>query len=217
MGSICSCFCLENLEEYRNPYGLVYRHCFCLRYLAQQLTHMYSLLLQRDEHSAPLSLQPSSSLASVAPTVDDSFSDTFRSPPRPLPYDDPRCSSPARRHTEPLDLFDGESEPLRMVNSDVKAESTSIAAKSGGYIFGVSRKSSSKHPIIEITGGATYDFPSSEEDDVCPTCLDEYTTENPMIVTSCSHHFHLGCIYEWMERSELCPVCGKVMIFNEAS
>lgn len=39
----------------------------------------------------------------------------------------------------------------------------------------------------------------------------EYTEENPKIVTNCSHHFHLGCIYEWMERSDNCPVCGKVM------
>ncbi|KAH0860757.1 hypothetical protein HID58_089018 [Brassica napus] len=43
----------------------------------------------------------------------------------------------------------------------------------------------------------------------------KYTSENPKIVTKCSHHFHLGCIYEWMERSEDCPVCGKVMEFNE--
>nr|AAF02127.1 unknown protein [Arabidopsis thaliana] len=55
----------------------------------------------------------------------------------------------------------------------------------------------------------------SEDEDVCPTCLEEYTSENPKIVTKCSHHFHLSCIYEWMERSENCPVCGKVMEFNE--
>jgi len=41
--------------------------------------------------------------------------------------------------------------------------------------------------------------------------LAEYTEENPKIVTKCYHHYHLGCIYEWMERSENCPVCGKVM------
>lgn len=40
-------------------------------------------------------------------------------------------------------------------------------------------------------------------------CAD-YTPENPKIITKCSHHFHLSCIYEWMERSETCPVCGKV-------
>lgn len=81
----------------------------------------------------------------------------------------------------------------------------------------------------------------SDDEDVCPTCLEgihfhllplffdqciwrklsiilfgfsaEYTSENPKIVTKCSHHFHLSCIYEWMERSENCPVCGKVTLF----
>ncbi|XP_047318986.1 E3 ubiquitin-protein ligase RHF2A-like [Impatiens glandulifera] len=54
--------------------------------------------------------------------------------------------------------------------------------------------------------GYTHVFSSTEEEEVCPTCLEEYTPENPKIVTNCSHHFHLGCIYEWMERSESCPV-----------
>ncbi|CAI0454463.1 unnamed protein product [Linum tenue] len=36
-------------------------------------------------------------------------------------------------------------------------------------------------------------------------------------MTKCSHHFHLGCIYEWMERSDSCPVCGKVMAFDETT
>lgn len=40
-------------------------------------------------------------------------------------------------------------------------------------------------------------------------------TENPRIVTTCQHHFHLACIYEWMERSQTCPMCGKSMHFNE--
>lgn len=44
--------------------------------------------------------------------------------------------------------------------------------------------------------------------------LAEYTSENPKIVTKCSHHFHLGCIYEWMERSDNCPVCGKVWFLS---
>jgi len=38
----------------------------------------------------------------------------------------------------------------------------------------------------------------------------EYTPDNPKIITKCCHHFHLGCIYEWMERSDTCPICGKV-------
>ncbi|KAK3284844.1 hypothetical protein CYMTET_7527 [Cymbomonas tetramitiformis] len=54
-----------------------------------------------------------------------------------------------------------------------------------------------------------------EEEECCPTCLEEYTDDNPRIITKCSHHFHLGCIYEWMERSTRCPVCDKEMVFDE--
>lgn len=59
--------------------------------------------------------------------------------------------------------------------------------------------------MISSANKAFTEFPFS------PFLLAEYTTENPKIVMKCSHHFHLGCIYEWMERSDNCPVCGKVM------
>ncbi|EAY81585.1 hypothetical protein OsI_36751 [Oryza sativa Indica Group] len=75
------------------------------------------------------------------------------------------------------------------------------------------KRSSSTHgeklPTKEPGNYFTYFSPSAEDEDVCPTCLEDYTSENPRIVMQCSHHFHLGCIYEWMERSEACPVCGK--------
>ncbi|KAL1568539.1 E3 ubiquitin-protein ligase RLIM-like [Salvia divinorum] len=58
-------------------------------------------------------------------------------------------------------------------------------------------------------------FPSLDDRDECPTCLEEYTSENPKIIAKCNHHYHLSCIYEWMERSENCPVCGKLMLFDE--
>ncbi|PKU84031.1 E3 ubiquitin-protein ligase [Dendrobium catenatum] len=212
MGSICSCFRVEDFEEYRNPYESVYGRCVCLRFLSQRFMLMYALLSQREGHTAPSS---SSSLVSVAPRTDESFSDTFRSLPRPLAFDDPRFTQ--RRHYKPLTHSDEESEQLRRVKKDDKIESTSLPAKLCGYNSGEFTKccseSSLKHPSIEITGGATYMFPSSEEEDVCPTCLEEYTFDNPRIILQCSHHFHLGCIYEWMERSELCPVCSKVIGF----
>ncbi|XP_059446840.1 probable E3 ubiquitin-protein ligase RHB1A [Corylus avellana] len=58
---------------------------------------------------------------------------------------------------------------------------------------------------------------SEEEEDVCPTCLEEYTPENPKIITHCSHSYHLSCIYEWMERSPKCPLCCRVLTFDEAN
>jgi large subunit ribosomal protein L7Ae len=78
-------------------------------------------------------------------------------------------------------------------------------------------RSSMKVSSTTVAAGFTYSYSSSEDEDVCPTCLEEYTTENPKIVLHCSHHYHLGCIYEWMERSENCPVCGKVMSFDETN
>ncbi|XRB00053.1 RING-type domain-containing protein [Pycnococcus provasolii] len=45
----------------------------------------------------------------------------------------------------------------------------------------------------------------------CPTCLESYTSENPRINTACGHHYHLSCIYEWSERSDLCPICQRPM------
>ncbi|KAM0010413.1 putative transcription factor C2H2 family [Helianthus debilis subsp. tardiflorus] len=56
---------------------------------------------------------------------------------------------------------------------------------------------------------------SVDDEDVCPICLEEYTFENPRIITKCLHHYHLSCIYEWNERSETCPVCSKLMVFEE--
>jgi hypothetical protein len=46
--------------------------------------------------------------------------------------------------------------------------------------------------------------------------LTGYTEENPKISTACGHHFHLACIYGWMEYSKHCPMCDKEMVFNES-
>lgn len=54
-----------------------------------------------------------------------------------------------------------------------------------------------------------------DDEDVCPTCLDPYSDENPKILTQCNHHFHLACIYEWLERSQTCPICSRQMSFDE--
>lgn len=52
---------------------------------------------------------------------------------------------------------------------------------------------------------------SLADEDCCPICFEEYTNDNPKMSMVCAHHFHLGCIYEWYERSEKCPVCEEQM------
>lgn len=41
--------------------------------------------------------------------------------------------------------------------------------------------------------------------------------DNPKMVTSCGHHFHLPCLYEWLERSQTCPVCSADMRWEEVT
>ncbi|XP_044507008.1 E3 ubiquitin-protein ligase At3g02290-like [Mangifera indica] len=227
MGSVCCCLSVEDLEDYLNPNSTVYRNCMCLSCFVQNLVYVYTSLFQRGEvHSVSSSIQGAASMTSAA-SLDNSISDMYRSPPRPMPYDvDPRyfrlqrdglVSSCAKGSSQ----FHEESVPLRS-DYDVDSESLSVGDKLNDSSCGDGSKehhskSSLKLSSAKATPGIGYIYSPSEEEDVCPTCLEEYTSENPKIVTKCSHHFHLGCIYEWMERSENCPVCGKVMAFDEST
>ncbi|XP_039136940.1 E3 ubiquitin-protein ligase At3g02290-like isoform X1 [Dioscorea cayenensis subsp. rotundata] len=222
MGSLLCCFRVADVGEgAENSDSLVSRHCICLRCLTQQLSHaQYIALFQRGEvhAAASASVRQLPSLASVMAAEDSSLPNTYRSPPRPLPYDDPRCSRPRDRLVSRREKCSShsheESEPLRRDFDENNAETKAEKDKRSGSKNGV--KLCCSNSSTDVTSGSTYYFSSSEDEDVCPTCLEEYTSENPKIVMQCSHHFHLSCIYEWMERSEICPVCGKVMVFNEA-
>jgi hypothetical protein len=50
---------------------------------------------------------------------------------------------------------------------------------------------------------------------VCPTCLEPYDADNPRVTARCGHHYHLPCIYEWLERAPTCPMCGRDMAADE--
>ncbi|KAB1994363.1 hypothetical protein ES319_D13G094300v1 [Gossypium barbadense] len=91
-------------------------------------------------------------------------------------------------------------------------EHASIGNKSAGVQCESQLKFSHDKSETEVGCG----YGSLEDENVCPTCLEDYIPENPRIVLQCSHTYHLGCIYKWMERSENCPICGKMMMFGEA-
>ncbi|KAL5739306.1 hypothetical protein ACOSP7_028224 [Xanthoceras sorbifolium] len=227
MGSVCCCLRVEDFEDYLNPNSSVYRNCMCLSCFVQNFVNVYTSLFQRREvHSVPSSIPGAASMTSTA-SIDDSLSDMYRSPPRPLPYDaDTRYfrlhhDGLVSRREKGSSQSHEESEPLRG-DDDPDSESFSARDKWNESTCEDGSKeqrsrSSLKLSSAKATGGIGYIYSPSEEEDVCPTCLDEYTPENPKIVTKCCHHFHLGCIYEWMERSENCPVCGKVMVFDETT
>ncbi|RWR83233.1 E3 ubiquitin-protein ligase [Cinnamomum micranthum f. kanehirae] len=223
MGSACCCLRVEDFEEYLHPNSSLYRHCICLRCFIQQFVSVYTSLFHRGVHAVPSSIQGVAPLASqglVPPSLDGTVPDTYRSPPRPLPYDaDPRCThlqrGPVSRFEKASSHFHEEEEPLRRSNSNAEPEALGVAEKwNGSDHEGGSKESRSGYPSRKMISGAAYLLSSTEDEDVCPTCLEEYSPENPKIMTQCSHHFHLGCIYEWMERSETCPVCGKAIVTN---
>ncbi|KAI5432333.1 hypothetical protein KIW84_036175 [Lathyrus oleraceus] len=221
MGSFCSCLSVDDLEDYMNPHSHVYRNCVCAGCFLQNLLAVYALVFRRGEmHALPSSVQGAASMTTSA-SLDNSLSDMYRSPPRPLPYDaDPRHirsqhDALVSRREKGSSHLNEESELLR---GDVDADTESFnssgkwnesTGKDGSKEY--RSKSSVRLSSAKLTTEDALVYPSSEEEDVCPTCLEEYTEENPKIMTKCSHHYHLGCIYEWMERSDSCPVCGKVI------
>ncbi|KAI3452177.1 hypothetical protein Pfo_008842 [Paulownia fortunei] len=226
MGAACCCL-TDDCEDFANPNSSIYRNCICLRCFIQNFLHVYASLFHRgEEHALPSSTQGTTSLSPVA-SLDNSLADIYRSPPRPLPYDaDPRYFRLQRglvsRREKGSSHSHEETEPLRTGEVDEQSESFNTKNKWNEFTCEeeskeYNSKSSLKLSTAKTTTGFAHIFTSSEDEDVCPTCLEEYTTENPKIITKCSHHFHLGCIYEWMERSDNCPVCGKVMAFDETT
>ncbi|KAJ9710031.1 hypothetical protein PVL29_001485 [Vitis rotundifolia] len=231
MGSFCCCPCGDEFEEYANPSNSIYRHCICLRFFFQQLFSGYTAISHRpDGRSLPSPIQGATSLASSGigtALPDSSLSDSHHPASRTAPYDaEQRYSRLQRdglvsRRDKSMTHFQDSSQPLRRNISSSGMEPLGFGKKNYGVETEEDGKlaqseSSEKTLATKAAHGLAYIQTTSEDEDVCPTCLDEYTPENPKITTQCSHHFHLGCIYEWMERSESCPICGKEMEFCES-
>ncbi|XP_057950252.1 E3 ubiquitin-protein ligase At3g02290-like [Malania oleifera] len=231
MGSLCCCPCGDEFDEYAYPSNSIYRHCICLRFFFHQLLNGYTAITHRIEGRAlSLPTQGATSLSSLGigtSLTDSSLTDTYHSVSRQVPCDtDQRYSRLQRdglvsRRDKSTTHFQEDSLPLRQNVSSSGVERLGSVKKSNLVESEeecelLHSESSEKILGMNVGHGITYVQPPSEDEDVCPTCLDEYTPENPKITTQCSHHFHLGCIYEWMERSESCPICGKEMEFCES-
>lgn len=140
----------------------------------------YTSLFRREVQALPSSIQGTTSLSSTV-SLDNSLSDMYRSPPRPLPYDaDPRVfrmhrdGSVLRREKGSSHLQE-ETEPLRRSDTDADSESLITGSKwngSEGPKEYHSKSSSVKVPPAKTATGFAYNYSSSEDEDVCPTCLE---------------------------------------------
>lgn len=221
MGAFCCCPCSEEFEEYAGPSNHLYRHCICLRYFLHLFSGNGAAFHRLEGRSAASSVQgATSSSTELGSTLPDS------SLTRPMPYDaEQRFTRLQRdglvlRREKSVSNIQEENQLLRRSNGSSCVEPVGGGKKWDGVEsdeeYKIGRSESSKSLSTKMSHGLAFIMPSSEDEDVCPTCLDEYTPENPKIITRCSHHFHLGCIYEWMERSDSCPLCGKEMEFCES-
>ncbi|XP_051132525.1 probable E3 ubiquitin-protein ligase RHB1A [Andrographis paniculata] len=122
--------------------------------------------------------------------LDMSIPDTYRSPPAPLPYDavlGHQKSTEIGSHVDPKEANCKTTFGLPL-SSPMKVDTKLLQHKSDTLV--------------------------TDEEDTCPTCLEEYDVENPKIMTKCNHHFHLSCILEWMELSDTCPICDQEMVYE---
>lgn len=53
-----------------------------------------------------------------------------------------------------------------------------------------------------------------EIEDKCAICCDAYGEEDALMKTPCNHHFHKGCLIQWLWKQSTCPLCQKVVIRN---
>lgn len=131
---------------------------------------------------SPSSIQGTASFSSSA-SLDNSLSGVYRAPPRPLPYDvDPRYIRLQRdglvsRREKGSSRSQEEGDPLRGSDSDQDTDPLCAGSKwnnstcddgtKGSYTKSSFKASSPK----EATGFAHILSPS-EDEDVCPTCLE---------------------------------------------
>lgn len=52
-------------------------------------------------------------------------------------------------------------------------------------------------------------------EDSCSICLEVFTEEEPLTMTTCNHEFHLQCILEWAQRRQECPMCWQPLSLRD--
>ncbi|KAL6961119.1 hypothetical protein U1Q18_038881, partial [Sarracenia purpurea var. burkii] len=140
-----------------------------------------SLFRRGEEHAVPSTIQGTASLTSTA-SFDNSLSDMYRSPPRPLPYDaDPQYFRLQRdglvsRREKGSSHLQEEAEPLRS-DTDVDSEALNTGDKwnqstceEGSKEYNT--KTSLKLSTTKTATGYAHIYSSSEDEDFCPTCLE---------------------------------------------
>ncbi|XP_043718222.1 probable E3 ubiquitin-protein ligase RHB1A isoform X2 [Telopea speciosissima] len=204
--------------------------CCCCSSRRSQLNATPVYYYTSDEREPLSSHHDAASALSTGLLVDTNLEistpDTYQAPPTPLPYDvdlgRPQTppvtqGSSANKSDNVLQSTDTEAVGETINGSGFETSAACESVKeSDCNIEKNSALASIEESEVELSKLSEPIVSAVEEEDVCPTCFEEYDKENPRIITKCEHHFHLSCILEWMERSDTCPVCDQEMIFNQS-
>lgn len=50
------------------------------------------------------------------------------------------------------------------------------------------------------------------KDETCCICFNDISSKSNYTMTECSHLFCSSCIFEWLTRKPVCPICRKQLI-----
>ncbi|XVF03156.1 hypothetical protein REPUB_Repub04eG0236600 [Reevesia pubescens] len=208
MVTLCCCFHTRDPEEDVSTL----QNCLCPNCIINNLFRKYSGIKSNEQLDAPVSTaQVAAPLRSDAAS-NDIQSNNVTYAPRILQFETDATYSSQDQDGQ---IKGQENDQVDMEHDDTKGnkssgrqrERRSTASDYSQLKFSSEKSEAEVAHVCELL----------EDEDICPTCLEEYIPENPKIDLQCSHSYHLSCIYEWMERSENCPICGNMMIFDEAA
>ncbi|XWS23064.1 hypothetical protein CRYUN_Cryun29cG0089600 [Craigia yunnanensis] len=182
---------------------------------AYKLVQQYTAIFRKEQSHAPTSTaQVTAPLSSDAASNNIQSNNIVTSAPTILCFYTADATRSCQKHDGQIREQENDQVDMEHDSKGNKSTALQYEGRSIERCSEFQLKFSSEKSEAEVARACEL---SEDEEDVCPTCLEEYIAENPKIVLQCSHSYHLSCIYEWMERSENCPICDKMMIFIEAT
>ena len=50
-----------------------------------------------------------------------------------------------------------------------------------------------------------------QDEETCAVCLDDFAADPRHLDLVCTHNFHAECLYDWLAKSDACPMCRQTM------
>ncbi|KJA22495.1 hypothetical protein HYPSUDRAFT_139139, partial [Hypholoma sublateritium FD-334 SS-4] len=80
----------------------------------------------------------------------------------------------------------------------------------GMQIGDVKPRATPSEVLSKMQKGVYSDFAGEGTDTRCPICLDDYEPTDPIQkLNNCSHWLHEGCLGQWLQTANTCPVCRE--------